>query len=216
MQKLKEKESVLRTKLTASTDGSRTYSIVKTIEGATAGGKGIFVLLYPTRNLDNLHVEDSTNVHILNHMQELGLGGYVIVNLFSMVTQTKLSTRGIALDTDNLNYIRDKVFKEVDESKDKVIIAWGNSHQTSKVVNQAKLEVLKMWTEMHKKGKLYQLSADGLGKSNIGVHPLYMGIRFSNAQWSLTEYPHASVMKELAENGLKEDKTQETKTAKKK
>ena len=41
MQKLMEKESVLRTKLTASTDGSRTYSIVKTIEGATAGGKGI-------------------------------------------------------------------------------------------------------------------------------------------------------------------------------
>ena len=121
MQKLKEKESILSTKLTASTDGSSTYSIVKTIDGASAGGKGIFVLLYPTRNLDNLHVEDFTNVHILNHMQELGLGGYVIVNLFSTVTQTKLSTRGIALDTDNLNYIRDKVFKEVDESKDKVM-----------------------------------------------------------------------------------------------
>ena len=171
MQKLMEKESVLRTKLTASADGSRTYSIVKTIEGATAGGKGIFVLLYPTRNLDNLHVEDSTNVHILNHMQELGLGGYVIVNLFSTVTQTKLSTRGIALDIDNLNYIKDKVFKEVDESKDKVIIAWGNSHQTSKVVNQAKLEILKMWTEMHKERKLYQLTANGLEKSNIGVLP---------------------------------------------
>lgn len=210
MQKLREKESALRTKLTASTDGSITYSIVKTIEGAT-GGKGIFVLLYPTRNLDNLHVEDSTNVHILNHMQELGLGGYVIVNLFSTVTQTKLSTRGITLDADNLNYIKDKVFKEVDESKDKVIIAWGNSHQTSKVVNQAKLEVLKMWTKMHKEGKLYQLTANGLEKSNIGVHPLYMGIRFSNAQWNLTEYPHASVMKELAENGLKEDTTRETK-----
>ena len=131
-------------------------------------------------------------------MQELGLGGYVIVNLFSTVAQTKLSTRGITLDTDNLNYIRDKVFKEVDESKDKVIVAWGNSHQTSKVVNQAKLEILKMWTEMHKEGKLYQLTANGLEKGNIGVHPLYMGIRFSNAQWSLTEYPHASVMKNFS------------------
>lgn len=37
MQKLLEEQSVLRTKLTASTDGSRTYSIVKTIEGATGG-----------------------------------------------------------------------------------------------------------------------------------------------------------------------------------
>ena len=97
-----------------------------------------------------------------------------------------------------------------------MIIAWGNSPQTSKVVNQAKLEILKMWTEMRKEGKLYQLTANGLEKSNIGVHPLYMGIRFSNVQWNLTEYPHASVMKELAENGLKESEAQQTKTTKKK
>ena len=215
MQKLTEKESVLRTKVTATADGSRTYSITKTIEGVN-GGKGIFILLYPTRTLDNLHVEDSTNVHILNHLQELGLGEHVVVNLFSTVIQSKLSTKGLALDTDNLNYIKDKVFNGVDENKDKVIVAWGNSHQTSKVVNQAKLEILKMWTEMHKEGKLYQLTADGLEKSNTGVHPLYMGIRFSNAEWGLTEYPHASVMKDLAENGLKESGMQEKKAAKKK
>ena len=215
MQKLIEKESVLRTKVTATADGSRTYSITKTIEGVN-GGKGIFILLYPTRTLDNLHVEDSTNVHILNHLQELGLGEYVVVNLFSTVTQSKLSTKGLALDTDNLNYIKDKVFKGLDGNKDKVIVAWGNSHQTSKVVNQAKLEILKIWTETHKEGKLYQLTADGLEKSNTGVHPLYMGIRFSNAEWGLTEYPHASVMKDLAENGLKESGVQEKKAAKKK
>ena len=85
----------------------------------------------------------------------------MIVNLFSTVTQTKLSTRGIAFDTDNLNYIRDKALKEVDESKDKVIIAWGNSHQTSKVVNLAKLEILKIWTKMHKEEKPYQFMVDG-------------------------------------------------------
>ena len=214
MQKLTEKESVLRTKVTATADGSRTYAIVKTIE-ELKGGKGVFVLLYPTRTLDNLHVEDSTNVHILNHLQELGLGEYVVVNLFSTVTQSKLSTKGLALDTDNLNYIRDKVFKELDERKDKVIVAWGNSHQTSKVVNQAKLEVLRMWTETHKEGKLYQLTADGLEKDNIGVHPLYMGIRYSNAQWRLTEYPHMSVMKKLAEDGIKESQVQGTKANKK-
>ena len=215
MQKLTVKESVLRTRITATSDGSRTYSIEKTIEGVK-GGRGVFILLYPTRTLDNLHVEDSTNVHILNHLQELGLGEYVVVNIFSTVTQGKLSTKGLALDTDNLNFIKDKVFKGLDENKDKVIVAWGNSHQTSKVVNQAKLEILKMWTEMHKEGKLYQLTADGLEKSNTGVHPLYMGIRFSNAEWGLTEYPHVSVMKDLAENGLKESGMQEKKAAKKK
>lgn len=206
MQKLTEKENVLRTKVTATADGSRTYSITKSIEGAK-GCRGVFILLYPTRTLDNLHVEDSTNVHILNHLQELGLGEYVVVNLFSTVTQSKLSTKGLTLDTDNLNYIKDKVFKGLDENKDKVIVAWGNSHQTSKVVNQAKLEILKIWTETHKEGKLYQLTADGLEKSNTGVHPLYMGIRFSNAKWSLAEYPQESARKAL-EEPLKQNKEQ--------
>ena len=35
----------------------------------------------------------------------------MIVNLFATVTQSKLSTRGIALDKDNLAYIKDNVLK---------------------------------------------------------------------------------------------------------
>ena len=81
MQKVIEKENVLVTRISASPDGSRTYSLTKTIKGLE-GGKGIFVLLYPTRTIENLHVEDSTNVHLLNHMKELGLSEYIIVNLF--------------------------------------------------------------------------------------------------------------------------------------
>lgn len=68
--------------------------------------------------------------------------------------------------------------------------------------------------ETHKEGKLYQLTANGLERSNLGVHPLYMGIRFSNAQWSLEEYPHVSVMKALIEEGVKENKGKEGKEAK--
>ena len=198
MQKVIEKENRLITKITASADGSRTYSLTKTVEGLE-GGKGIFVLLYPTSTIENLYVEDSTNVHLLNHMKELGLSGYIIVNLFSTVTQSKLSTRGIVLDTDNLNYVRDKIFKALSAPEDKIIIAWGNSHQTSKVVNQAKLEILKMWKEMYGEAELYQLTTDGLGKDNVGVHPLYMGIRYSNAIWRLERYPAEKEMSELEE-----------------
>lgn len=107
------------------------------------------------------------------------------------------------------------MFKGLDDNKDKVIVAWGNSHQSSKVVNQAKLEILKMWAETHKDGKPYQLTTNGLERSNIGVHLLYMGIRFSNAEWNLTEYPYVSVMKEYDENGLNGSEVQETKTTKK-
>ena len=122
MQKVIEKENVLMTRITASADGSKTYSLAKTIKGMD-GGKGVFVLLYPTRTIENLHVEDSTNVHLLNHVKELGLSGYIIVNLFSRVTQSRLSTRGIVLDRDNLDFVRDKVFKGLNASADKVIIA---------------------------------------------------------------------------------------------
>lgn len=101
MQKLVKKEIIFKTKITASSDGTRTYCLTKSVEDLK-GGKGIFILLYPTRTIENLHVEDSTNVHLLNHLKELGLREYMIVNLFATVTQSKLSTRGIALDKDNL------------------------------------------------------------------------------------------------------------------
>lgn len=119
------------------------------------------------------------------------------MNLFSTVTQSKLSTRGLALDTENLKYIKESIFREIKSPADKVIIAWGNSHQTSQVVNRAKLEVLKMWEEIHGGGMLYQLTADGLDKENVGVHPLYMGIRYANALWKLEPYPAEKIRAEL-------------------
>lgn len=203
MQKLIEKENILKTKIIASSDNTKTYVLTKTIEGLQ-GGRGVFILLYPTRTTENLHVEDSTNMHLLNHLKELGLSEYIIVNLFSTVTQSKLSTRGLLLDRNNLDYIKNNIFKSLDNATDKVIIAWGNSLQTSKTVNQAKLEILKMWTEMHKNTELYQLTTTGLKKDNIGVHPLYMGIRYTNAQWSLETYPLSKVMKELTAGEKKE------------
>lgn len=196
MQKSVEKEIMLKTKITASPDGTRTYSLAKSVNDLE-GGKGIFVLLYPTRTIENLHVEDSTNVHLLNHLKELGLREYIIINLFSTVTQSRLSTRGITLDNDNLTYIKDNVFKKLDIQADKIIIAWGNSHQTSKTVNQAKLKILKMWEEMYGDAELYQMTTDGLDKDNKGVHPLYMGIRHSNAAWRLEHYPTKKAMAEL-------------------
>lgn len=213
MQKLIETETSLKTKITTSPDGTRTYAITKTIE-SLSGGRGIFVLLYPTRTPENLHVEDSTNVHILNHLKELGLSRYTIINLFSTVTKSKLSTRGLALDKDNMEFIRNNIFKNYNASSDKLIIAWGNSHQTSKTINQAKLEILKMWAEMYQNTEVYQLSANGLAKDNIGVHPLYMGIRFSNAPWKLTAYPILKAIKDLASLDKKEPISSQTKPQK--
>ena len=65
------------------------------------------------------------------------------------------------------------------------------------MVNRAKLEVLKMWEEIHGDRSLYQLAAEELGRENAGVHPLYMGIRYANALWKLEPYPTEKAVAEL-------------------
>ena len=64
-------------------------------------------------------------------------------------------------------------------------------------IHHAKLEVLKMWEEIHGDGTRYQLAAEGLGNENVGVHPLYMGIRYANALWKLESYPIEKAIAEL-------------------
>lgn len=97
MERLIEKTIQTTTTLTTSEDGAHTYSFSKRIENIQ-GKQGIFILLYPTRDVDNCHVEDHTNLHILNHMIELGLNSYTVINLFSRVTKSRLSTRGLTID----------------------------------------------------------------------------------------------------------------------
>lgn len=119
MKKLAEREILLKANIKASPDGTRTYVLGKSLE-SLEGGKGILVLLYPARTMENLHVEDSTDIHLLNHMKELGLKEYGIATLFSAVTQSKLFTRGFALDAENLNYIKDSVFGELKSPAEKI------------------------------------------------------------------------------------------------
>lgn len=195
---MKEYELKSTTKITVSEDGTRTYSYSKKLEDIS-GVEGIFILLYPTRDITNYHVVDSTSMHLMNHMNDLGLNSFTIVNLFSTVTKSRLSTCGLSIDQENLAYIKEEIFSKV--SKDtKVIVAWGNSHMTSAAVNHSKELILSLYEEVCPGQKLYQLTCSGLEKDNMGVHPLYLGIRHKNATWNLSVYPHQKVLKELAKN----------------
>lgn len=198
MEKTVQKEIQTTSKIVTSEDGKYTYLYTKELNGM--GGKnGIFIMLYPTRNQDNFFGEDSTNVHIQNHMREMGLKSYSVVNLFSKVTATRLSTRGLLVDTDNLEFLENEIFEQVNTEDTEVIIAWGNSHLTSKAVNTAKKRILEIWTKIHPAVALKQIVADGLPKEVSGVHPLYMGIRHSNAKWKLGTFPTKKELKILAE-----------------
>lgn len=195
MTNLIQTETAVKTSIISSEDGENTFSITKEVEGIE-GGHAYFLLLYPTRTADNCYIEDSTNNHLLNHMDELGLNSYTIVNLFSKVTQSRLSLSGLSIDKENMEFIREQVFEKLPESS-KVVIAWGNANQTSPVVCQSKQRILELWEETQPSVSLYQMTVTGLPKDNIGVHPLFLGIRYSQACWKLTTYPHKKVLKEI-------------------
>lgn len=195
MANLIQTEASVKTRIISSEDGTKTFSITKEVEGIE-GGHAYFILLYPTRTADNCYIEDSTNNHILNHMDDLGLRSYTIVNLFSKVTQSRLSLSGLSVDEENMDFIREQVFQNLSDDS-KVVVAWGNTQQNSPVICRSKQRILEIWEEDQPSGSLYQLTVDGLTKDNIGVHPLYMGIRYSQGYWKMVSYPHKKILKEI-------------------
>ena len=208
MKNLIQTEASVNTKIVTSEDGAKTFSITKTVEGIE-GSHAFFISLYPTRTAKNCYIEDSTNNHLLNHLEELGLNGYTIINLFSKVTQSRLSLAGLEVDEDNMEFIQERVFSNLSDDS-KVVIAWGNTQQTSPVIMKSKQRILELWEKEQPSGTLYQLTADGLPKDNLGVHPLYMGIRYSQACWKLATYPYKKILKELkAELDAREAKGKE-------
>ena len=108
--------STVETEITTSTDGKNTYEIKKTFKNRE-GDKAIVILLYPTKNADNIAADDNTTQHIVSHINDLNLSELRIINLFSkVVTGGKMSYKRLQPDDDNLAYIESimskKDFKE--------------------------------------------------------------------------------------------------------
>ena len=75
-------------------------------------------------------------------------------------------------DEGNMEFIQEQVFPNLSDDA-KVVIAWGNTQQGSPVVMKSKQRILELWEKEQPSGTLYQLTADGLSKDNLGVHPLW-------------------------------------------
>lgn len=73
-------------------NGDRTYEIKRRIEGCK-GDKAILIGLYPTIDGDNITKIDSTQLHLINHMKEMGLSEVRIMNLYSEVFERKPAVR---------------------------------------------------------------------------------------------------------------------------
>ena len=112
----------------------------------------------------------------------------------------KVFVEGKSSDDQSRQEILEKateIFEKYDSEKDIMIIAWGNSHETSQAVNDAKKKVLEMWSELYPSEKLYHFTVSGKDKEGDGIHPLYLGIRHGNSEWKLSPYPLKKVLKEL-------------------
>lgn len=88
--------------------GNHTYEIKKTIDGFK-GDKAILIGLHPTVDGDNITKIDSTQLHLINHMKELGLNEVRIMNLYSEVFDRKPTTSQLTYDKENFEYITQAV-----------------------------------------------------------------------------------------------------------
>ena len=177
--------AITETNIIASADGKNTFEVVKSLHNVE-GDTGVIILMYPTRNKNNIYSDDSTLNHLVNHMQEMKLNKVRIINLFSEVVNGKLSAKGLTVDKENLSYI-ESVFADKSFQDCKFIIAWGTSMSTSHACQESKKEVLKLFKKYCPKSKAFQIATSN---ENIDVdfpHPLFLGIRGNRAKWKLEE-----------------------------
>lgn len=207
---MQETKGSITTEIVSSDDKKHTYSIKKTMEGAE-GKDGIILQINPTISADELHHIDSTTLHIMNHLSEMGLRSVQMVNLFSKVCKGKMSTKSLEMDIENIKYIESLMKSRT--FKDKVfIVAWGSSMEHSRACNQSKQEVIRMFRKHCKNGTIWQINTTRLDTFQYSaVHALFLGIRHKNEKWSLMPFDDTEILKQIEELKPKLIKTEEKK-----
>lgn len=197
-----KKEINIKTDVVSSDDLRHTYSVTKTIDGVD-GKDGIIIQINPTITAEEINEIDSTTMHLVNHLQELGLRSVQMINLFSKICKGKMSSRNLELDIENLKYI-EAIMKEKD-FKDKVfIVAWGSSMASSRACNEAKRQIVTMFKKYCKNGTIYQLRSSKLDVARYpAVHVLYLGIRHKTEKWSLIPFDTFEIDEQIKENKLR-------------
>jgi len=189
-------EAVGTLKTTVVSDESKTHVYEICREFDTEGEEVILLTLYPTLTAPNNF--DISSVHLINHAsdEELRLKKVHFVFLFSKVVGAKLSTRGLAVDEENMKYLREIIDKLPNA---KIIISFGSSMAKCPAVIESKVELFKVIKELRPKDALWQISTEDMDEE--APHILYCGIRFNHQQWSLRHYviPH-----KYTETGYKE------------
>ncbi len=200
---MKTMKSTIITTLLSSEDDSHTFEVRKETGGDKAK-VAVVLMLYPSISSTTINHCDNTTQSIVDHMEDIGVGTVRIINLFSKVCSARMSTRSIKLDQENLKYI-EGVMKEKSSSEFIWIFAWGSSMSACAVANQTKRIIINLMTKLLPDIKPQQFIVNGLDmKNEKAIHPLFLKIRYGNAEWKLEEY---IVPKELIAASVKETAT---------
>ncbi len=191
---MKEVTGTLTTTIITNDEENRVFEICREFDND--GEEVILLTLYPTLTTPNSF--DLSSVHLINHAADEGLQLRKVhfVFLFSKVVSTKLSTRGLKVDVENMEYLRGLITK-LPEAK--IIISYGSSMHNCPAVIESKVELFKMIKELRPKDALWQLDTEDMEEE--APHILFAGIRYNNQFWGLRHYtiPHR-----YTETGYKE------------
>lgn len=197
--------SNISTEVIASEDKKHTYSIKKTIAGLE-GKEGIILQINPTIHADEINHIDTTTLHILNHMSELGLCSIQMINLFSKVSKGKMSSKDLEVDVENIKFI-ESLMKNKSFPDKTFIVAWGSSMEHSRACNETKKEIIRMFQKHCKSGTIWQLKTSRLDVAKYkAVHALFLGIRHKNEKWSLVPFDDTELKEAIEKDTIKQIK----------
>ncbi len=173
---------VIKTTIVADENKSHVYEITKELGGT--GAEVILLTLYPT--VTEAHMLDLSMMHMLNHAADEGLSWNKIhfVYLFSKVAQGRLSTRGLKVDSENLEYIGSLIRSNPEA---KIVVAFGASMEKCPSSIESKVRLFEMIKKIRgEKSTLWQLSADEMNEE--APHMLFAGIRYGDREWGMRHY----------------------------
>lgn len=181
--------------VTGSDDGENTYEVRR--KWGDKGKKALVVELYPTISTEKCGNLDLSAMHLLNHTRELDWEDIHIVNLYSKVFDSKPLASQLKDDIENLSYI-EEILESEDIREYDIVIAWGNSLSTHISTVKAKIDLLNMLKDKGMQEQVKCIVTDNLSVMECyGVHPLYLGLRYSKDEWKLVEYPVDAELEKL-------------------
>ncbi len=177
----------LLTTIIHNEDNTKTFEIQREFIGVQ--GEDIILLqLFPTLGKGDEFTMDSTTRHIISHREELNIKSIRFINLFATRSSTRMSTKNIEIDTENMSYI-ESIMQEKDFKKYRFVVAFGCTMQNCAVANETKDKIYSLFRKHNLNGKMYQITVDNLdSKNDVAVHVLFLGIRHSNAKWRFEEF----------------------------